>query len=168
MPRAAKQDAADMIDDAAEPSLGDVLAAIQRLSGRMDDIEDRVAEQGRAIPRMVPIASGDISKPRPNLAELQREGQMADGGRTLPTTPSRAGILLVHQLFEAGDYVRIRPDSERAQRMAASGRETSNLVGQVLALHYIDKRGVPKYRIRFPGITQARGDGFREDEIEPA
>ncbi len=156
-----------------EPTISDVLAAIGQLNQtvqgvvtRLEAVEQEVQEHRDAIPQMVEMAQGEDGM----FAGLKNIGdenggtlrQKVVGTDGLPR-PVRGNIL------PAGTRVRLTPESETAQALARKGRQNiERLVGTVITLHFVNDNDEPKYRVRFPGLTDARGDGFYAHELVPA
>ena len=172
---AVKAPEAPPIDGAENPILAAIqslVAKVEAFTGRLDAIEQKVAKHAQAVPRYRPMQHDGVNAPKADLTALKKRGDTVSVGRTLPQLADGLVVEGFRPSFQEEQIVRIRADSELAQRLAAPKRgRPFDLAteGIVLGFHIISAHdGRAKYRVHFPGLTRPRGDGFWEDELEAA
>lgn len=152
--------------------LDKVFDRLDRFQSELDGLKTEVVQQGKSVPQIVPQLEVAAEQPRtPSLRGVEMalgEDGMVSGTKQLITNPRSERVAASR--WPDGTKVRIHPDSELAQLLRRPlgkrdvGFDISNK-GTVVGYHiYSEERG-NKYRVQFPGLTKARGDGFYEDEL---
>ena len=159
--------------ESAEPTIADVLSAIGNLTGvvqgvvtRLEAVEAEQQDQRSIIPQMVEMNDdpkgamfAGLVQPGDEVGGTLRQKVIGTDG--LPRTPHG-------RVLAKGTRVRLTEASETARVLRSKDQDPSRLVGQIVDLHYINDADEVKYRVRFPGLTTARGDGFYAHELVPA
>lgn len=147
-------------------------AKVEDFTGRLDNLENKVTHQARAVPRFQPMAHEGVNSPKADLSGLTAIGQQVGRTQTIPQVADGFAVKDYQPRFQQEQLVRIRRDSELGQRLLAyKGKRPFNLdtEGVIVGFHIISAHdGQAKYRVQFKGLTKARGDGFWESELEAA
>lgn len=168
----ATQAAPEATQDPVLAAITKLAAKIEDFTGRLDNLETKVAHQAQAVPRFQPMAREGVNAPKADLSGLTRIGQQIDRTQTIPQVADGFIAQGYRPAFQQDQVVRIRRDSELGQRLLAyAGKRKFDLAteGVIVGFHIISAHnGQAKYRVRFSGLTKARGDGFWESELEAA
>jgi hypothetical protein len=169
------------------------LSIIKDLTEKVGSLETKLAQKNAQSPRMVPMGAMDVPSIGTVAANMQK-GEQRDGlGAQLPVM-SR-GLRLddnvfrqFEQAFEAGQQVRINPESVRDHSSKTWGEiltrlgtiacptkvgrrtcQTAMQVGEpcrrcgvgptIKGVRFLSKQGEWKYIVRVPGLTQRQGLG---------
>lgn len=175
-------------NDAAPAAAPDMMAFLNDLSTKMDrvlkenaDLKAELAEQKASTPRMRPMVRDEqkhVNNRRAQVFEhLSKAGDKAQGslgqvpvdylGHRIPDNM----LQFMQPAFLVGEEVRINPDV--AREGWADGVIWADILkkqrcegyGTVTRVSYLSKAGYWKYRVRVPGLTNDRGDGFAAYEL---
>ncbi len=168
---AVKPDKADMELSQLMGAFETLAKGMALLTEDMAAVKSDLAATKVSTPKIVPQI--EMQQPQtPNLVGKQMAiGEMVGSSRQL-TTDVQGNRVRVDRLPE-GTKVKLLPESEVAQTVSRPGGKRKKVwnietVGQIVGFHYYsDTRNECKYRVRFPGLTPARGDGFYESELVP-
>lgn len=157
-----------------------VLAAINDVSARVSEIEQRVTRSENNQSRIIPSQTDHIQGKYVNSKEaakiLGKSGEVNGllkqlpqfgNGNVIPTDIFR----FLTPKFQTGDTVLINRDSTKSGGSQPWGvlLDQANVVGygEVRKVTHMTKSGEWKYKVRVPGLTDAMGEGFQEHELLP-
>lgn len=162
MPRKAKAEKTP--DTQVVDLLKGVAGQLASVTERLDKMEAKVNEQAAATPRIIPRMEANLGTP--DTSSLRRVGDEAQGSKTLPCTAT--GQRVMYRQWPLGTRVKLNTEKvalHHGKRRVVFDPET---VGEVVGFHfYSETRDEGKYRVRFPGLTSPRGDGFYESDLIP-
>ncbi len=169
------------MEDNQTSLLEKILVSMTDLTGKVDNIAERVgtletktAAQAAAIPQFVPMHEEEAPTYKTAISQLEGVGDEVSGGRqAVVGTDGLPRPRQLRRLVE-GTKVRLAPNSPTASTIR-NWREAGHrapdpdkIIGTVVGFHFVSTNGEAKYRVRFPGLTTARGDGFYASELVPA
>lgn len=161
----------------AAPDLSELIA--KTVAAAMAPVMAELAEvkaQALQGPRFKPMEAPALT----DRFHGVQKGQQKDGfgNRMLQGADSHAvpdWVMYSHpNQFEAGDAVMINPETirdgaDRPWSEVLTKVPACNGYGEVLTVdHFSKKTGNWKYKVKFNGLTDRRGDGFYESELLPA
>ncbi len=169
-------------DETPEPSLlKQIMAAVLDVSGKLEGISERVetletkaTAQAASTPKFVPMQHEETPSYKTAISELRGAGDTVRGGRQAVVGVDGFPQPQSLRQWPDGTTVRLAPDSPTANAIRtwrSSGHrapDPETLQGTVVGFHFIGSQGDPKYKVRFPGLTPAYGDGFYASELIPA
>lgn len=166
-----------------------ILAMLETIAGAVGSLAERVAAVESSVPKVVKMR-------RPTTPSEKKAGtyeRPEDLTRSMRLNKGRDGVSGGHQglldtakgvrrlppdyqpVFAQGDSVTLNPDSHIWGDETRTWKEIIETefdgeppTGEVMGVPYISKSWEPKYKVRFEGLTQPGGDGFRESELLPA
>lgn len=96
-----------------------------------------------------------------------REGLFDTSKGTDRLPPDYQPVFYQNQLVQLNPAACIWGSERHWSEVLADKFQDEPMVGEVLGIQYITKSWEPKYKVHFPGLTAAGGDGFREAELLP-
>lgn len=159
-------------------------ATTNPLQAQLEALQAQIAELQRAAPKIVRAPRVLPERPRtyqqPDVIRAEatkrlQKGQSAMGQSMYLDTPEgRQKVAPEYRpVFYPGDTVYLNLDAKAYGddrtwgEIAAKAGPAFTGVGEIIGTALLTKTWEPKYRVSFPGLTQAGGGGFRESELLP-
>lgn len=168
MPRKAKSAASAPVDSPLFQLMQTMSGQLAGLSDRLTRMETKVAAVEQATPRIIPrIDRPDNDQGQvPTLVGVAMEiGEPRNGVIRQATVDTTGARVMGYQRWIDGTKVKLNTNKVSLD-LAKAANFDPETIGEVITFHfYSETKGEGKYRVRFPGLTDARGDGFYESDL---